>query len=83
MVPNFDQTVIVLSEKEQIIQLLKGFGPFKKEAEIIINGLKGQVLALQKENRSLKERLAKYENPKNSGNGSAPRLKTLFEKPKV
>jgi len=55
-----------LTDKQLLSQLRKEFDIFKKEMGEII-------AALQKENASLKERLAKYENPKNSGNsGIAP-----------
>ncbi len=54
-----------LSDKEQLIRLLQEFRDFKKETAKIISGLR-------KENQELKDKLAKYENPKNSNNSSIP-----------
>ena len=89
MIPNFNKTDVVLSKKEQIVELLKAhkslqkeFESFKKETAIIIDNIKNQVLVLQKENSSLKERLAKYENPKNSRNSSVSPSQDPFRKTK-
>jgi len=54
-----------LSDKEQFIRLLKEFRDFKEETAKIISGLR-------KEIQELKDKLAKYENPKNSNNSSIP-----------
>ena len=55
--------------------MIKEFNLFKKETECIIGGL-------QRENAELKERLAKFENPKNSGNSSTPPSQDPFRKTK-
>ena len=52
-----------MTDRQLLLQLREEFELFKKETSAII-------AALQKENAILKERLAKYENPKNSGNSS-------------
>jgi len=54
-----------LTDKEKISNLLEEFRSFKKETAKIISDL-------QKEVYVLKEKLNKYENPKNSGNSSIP-----------
>jgi hypothetical protein len=56
-------------------QLGKEFALFKKETAKIIG-------CLQRENASLKERLAKYENPKNSGNSSIAPSQDPFRRTK-
>ena len=68
MIPNFNKTAIVLSEKEQIVQLLKEFESLKKEFELFKEATKIIINTLKDQNNLLKERLAKYENPKNSKN---------------
>ena len=54
-----------LSDKELLQKLLKEFSDFKIETAKIIAGLKKEVTVL-------KEKLSKYENPKNSNNSSVP-----------
>lgn len=54
-----------LSEKELIQKLLKEFSVFKKETG-------KRILLLEKEIIHLKNKLSKYENPKNSSNSSVP-----------
>ena len=66
---------MVLTDKQLLAQLVEEFALFKKEAERIIGDL-------QKENASLKEGLAKYENPKNSGNSSTAPSQDPFRKTK-
>lgn len=64
-----------LTDKQLLLQLREEFDLFKKETMAII-------AALQKENAELKERLAKYENPKNSGNSSVAPSQDPFRKTK-
>ena len=82
MIPNFNKTAIVLSEKEQIVQLLKEFESLKKEFEFFKEATKIIINTLKDQNNLLKERLAKYENPKNSKNSSIPPAQDPFRKTK-
>lgn len=54
-----------MTDKEIISDLLEELKVFKEETSLII-------LGLQQEVRTLKEKLGKYENPKNSTNSSVP-----------
>lgn len=64
-----------LNVKQLFLELKEEFDRFKKEVIAII-------AALRKENAELKERLAKYENPKNSGNSSVAPSQDPFRKTK-
>lgn len=64
-----------MTDKQLLEELAKEFALFKKEtAKIIVD--------LQRENASLKERLVRYENPKNSGNSSIAPSQDPFRKTK-
>lgn len=65
----------MLTDKDLLLQLSKEFDLFKKETAKVIGDL-------QRENASLKERLAKYGNPKNSGNSSMAPSQDPFRKTK-
>lgn len=54
-----------MTDKEIIRLLVLEFAAFKKETAVIIAGLQAEV-------KELKEKLSKYENPKNSKNSSVP-----------
>jgi transposase len=64
-----------LTDKQLLIELREEFALFKKETYAII-------VALQKENAILKERLDKYEKPKNSGNSSIAPSQDPYRKTK-
>ena len=64
-----------LNVKQLFLELKEEFDRFKKEVIAII-------AALRKKNAELKERLAKYENPKNSGNSSVAPSQDPFRKTK-
>ena len=64
-----------MTDKQLLIELREEFALFKKETYAII-------VALQKENAILKERLAKYEKPKNSGNSSIAPSQDPYRKTK-
>ena len=82
MIPNFNKTPIVLTEKQQIVQLLKEFESLKKEFESFKEATKIIISNLKDQNILLKARLAKYENPKNSGNSSIAPSQDPFRKTK-
>lgn len=78
-----------MADKEQIIQLLQElkslkqeFKVYKQQTETRIAQFENQVLGLQKENRLLREKLDKFENPKNSGNSSIAPSQDPFRKTK-
>jgi len=64
-----------LTDRELLQKLTDEFDLFKKETGRIIGDL-------QRENAALKERLARYENPKNSGNSGIPPSQDPFRKTK-
>jgi len=64
-----------LTDKEIILRLLQEFEVYKKETSKIISDLRKEV-------QDLKERLSKYENPKNSTNSSVPPSQDLNRKTK-
>lgn len=63
----------ILQLKESLSLLLEEFTKFKKETGIKIS-------RLEAENKALKEKLQKYENPKNSNNSSVPPSQDQFRK---
>lgn len=65
-----------------MLELKKEFGLFKKEMKKVVSDLESEVKYLQEENRLLKDKLSKYEHPKNSGNSSVPPSQDPFRKTK-
>lgn len=64
-----------MTDKELLSQVREEFARFREETGKIID-------ALKRENASLRERLAKYENPKNSGNSSVAPSQDPYRKTK-
>ncbi|VAW18658.1 hypothetical protein MNBD_BACTEROID03-142 [hydrothermal vent metagenome] len=64
-----------LSDKELLEKVLKEFADFKIETAKIIDGLTKEIAVL-------KEKLSKYENPKNSHNSSIPLSQDQFRQTK-
>lgn len=64
-----------MTDKETISDLLKEFSLFKQETNKIISNLRKEV-------KALKEKLSKYEHPKNSTNSSIPPSQDGFRKTK-
>ncbi len=65
----------ILTDKEIISNLFEGFRVFKKETSKIISDLRKEV-------SELKEKLSKYENPKNSKNSNTPSSQDSKQKDK-
>jgi len=71
-----------LSDRELLNALVKEFTLFREQTSSIISDLEQQIIVLRKENMELRERLSKYENPKNSGNSSIPPSQDPYRKTK-
>ena len=71
-----------MTDKQLLLELKKEFGLFKKEMKKVVSDLESEVKYLQEENRLLKDKLSKYEHPKNSGNSSVPPSQDPFRKTK-
>ncbi len=70
--PTYEELIILVSQLQKRVSELEGMAPTLQQLEKKAELFEEKAELLQRENDILKDKLAKYENPKNSNNSSVP-----------
>lgn len=70
--PTYEELIILVSQLQKRVSELEGLAPTLQQLEKKAELFEEKAELLQRENDILKDKLAKYENPKNSNNSSVP-----------